>query len=218
MRELLAPWLLMWASALSAQQTYDNVLSIQQGGKETGREEYSIQRGTAQSATVIKAQARYPATSPTLQIALTEERSPTAGIAKFELDVQAPEGNVVILAAGSGARLIVRSVTKGSEAGRELPGGRDLVLLDEQVYSLYLQLVDAATPSGARLTAVYPRTGRRATVVARRDAGPGGTVQVQMTGDVTGTLTVDTQGRLQRLELPGTGIVVVPVVAPPTKK
>jgi hypothetical protein len=218
MRALLAPWLLMWASALSAQQTYDNVLSIQQGGKETGREEYSIQRGTAQSATVIKAQARYPATSPTLQIALTEERSPTAGIAKFELDVQAPEGNVVILAAGSGARLIVRSVTKGSEAGRELPGGRDLVLLDEQVYSLYLQLVDAATPSGARLTAVYPRTGRRATVVARRDAGPGGIVQVQMTGDVTGTLTVDTQGRLQRLELPGTGIVVVPVVAPPTKK
>jgi hypothetical protein len=203
MRAWVAPWLLMWASALSAQQAYDNALTVEQGGKETGREEYSIQRGSGQSATIIKAHARYPATSPTLQIALTEERSPTAGIAKFELDVQAPEGNVVILAAGSGARLIVRSVTKGSEAGRELPGGKDLVLLDENIYSLYLQLVDAATPSGARLTAIYPRTGRRATLVARRDAGPNGTVQVQMTGEVSGTLTVDAQDRLQRLELPG---------------
>ncbi len=124
--------------------------------------------------------------------------------------MQAPEGNIVILAAGSGARLIVRSVTKGSEAGRELPGGRDLILLDEGVYSLYLPLVDAATPSGARLTAIFPRSGRRATLVARREPGAEGAVRIQLSGDVTGTLTVDAQGRLQRLELPGAGIVVTP--------
>src|SRR5262245_30387089 len=210
MRAWVAPWLLIWASALSAQQAYENALTIDQGGKETGREEYSIQRGSGQSATVIKAHARYPTTSPTLQIALTLERSPTAGIAKFELDVQAPEGNVVILAAGSGARLIVRSVTKGSEAGRELPAGRDLVLLDDGVYSLYLPVVDAATPNGARLTAIFPRSGRRATLVARRESGPDGTVRVQLAGDITGTVTVDAQGRLQRLELPGSGTVVTP--------
>ena len=217
MRALVAPWLLTWASALSAQQTYDNALSIQQGGKETGREEYSIQRAVGPSATVIKAWARYPATSPTLQIQVIEERSPTAGIAKFELDVQAPEGNIVILAAGSGARLIVRSVSKGSEAGRELPGGKDLILLDENMYSLYLQLLDAATPSGARLTAIFPRTGKRATLVARRDAGPDGAIQVQMTGDITGTLTADPQGRLQRLELAGVGVVVTPAPLPAKK-
>jgi len=210
MRALLACCLLLWGTPAFPQQAFDNVLSIQQGGKETGREEYSIQRGSDSGPTVIKAQARYPATSPTLQIGLTEERSPTAGIAKFELDVQAPEGNIVILAAGSGARLIVRSVTKGSEAGRELPGGRDLILLDEGVYSLYLPLVDAATPSGARLTAIFPRSGRRATVVARREPGAEGAVRIQLSGDVTGTLTVDAQGRLQRLELPGAGIVVTP--------
>lgn len=217
MRALVAPWLLTWASALSAQQTYENVLSIQQGGKEIGREEYSIQRAVGSSATVIKAQARYPATSPALQIAATQERSPTAGIAKFELDVQAPEGNVVILAAGSGARLIVRSVSKGSEAGRELPGGKDLILLDDNIYSLYLQLLDAATPSGARITAIFPRTGKRATLVARRDEGPDGATQIQMTGDVTGTLTADSQGRLQRLELPSAGVVVIPA-PPPARK
>ena len=108
--------------------------------------------------------------------------------------MQAPEGNVVILAAGSGARLIVRSVSKGSEAGRELPGGRDLVLLDDRVFSLYLALADVATSAGARVTAVFPRGGRRATIVARRESGPDGAT-IQLSGDVTGTLTVDRQGR-----------------------
>lgn len=210
MRALLACLLVLPTTAVAAQQALDQVLSIQQSGREIGREEYSVQRGGRTSSTVLTARARYPAAYPTMQVALTEERSADGSISKFELDVQAPEGNVVILAAGSGARLIVRSVTKGSEAGRELPAGRDLVLLDDGVYSLYLPVADAATPSGARLTAIFPRTGRRATLVARRETGPDGTVRIQLAGDIAGTLTVDAQGRLQRLELPGAGTVVTP--------
>jgi hypothetical protein len=216
MRALLACFLVLPTTAVAAQQALDQVLSIQQSGREIGREEYSVQRGGRTSSTVLTARARYPAAYPTMQVALTEERSADGSISKFELDVQAPEGNVVILAAGSGARLIVRSVTKGSEAGRELPAGRDLVLLDDGVYSLYLPVADAATPSGARLTAIFPRTGRRATLVARREAGPDGTVRIQLAGDIAGTLTVDAQGRLQRLELPGAGTVVT--VVTPAKK
>jgi hypothetical protein len=210
MRALLACLLVLPTTAAAAQQTLDQVLSVQQNGREIGREEYTFQRDGRTNGTVLTARARYPAAYPTQQIALTEERSADGGISKFELDVQAPEGNVVILAAGSGARLIVRSVTKGSEAGRELPAGRDLVLLDDAVYSLYLPVVDAATPNGARLTAIFPRSGRRATVVARRESGPDGTVRVQLAGDITGTVIVDAQGRLQRLELPGAGMVVTP--------
>jgi hypothetical protein len=216
MRALLACFLVLPTTAVAAQQALDQVLSIQQSGREIGREEYSVQRGGRTSSTVLTARARYPAAYPTMQVALTEERSADGSISKFELDVQAPEGNVVILAAGSGARLIVRSVTKGSEAGRELPAGRDLVLLDDGVYSLYLPVADAATPSGARLTAIFPRTGRRATLVARREAGPEGTVRIQLAGDIAGTLTVDAQGRLQRLELPAAGTVVT--VVTPAKK
>jgi hypothetical protein len=211
MRALLACLLVLPTTAATAQQALDEVLSVQQNGREVGREEYTVQRGGRTNGTVLTARARYPAAYPTQQIALTEERAPDGGISKFELDVQAPEGNVVILAAGSGARLIVRSVTKGSEAGRELPAGRDLVLLDDGVYSLYLPVVDAATPSGARLTAIFPRSGRRATLVARRESGPDGSVRVQLAGDITGTVTVDAQGRLQRLELPAAGTVVTPV-------
>jgi hypothetical protein len=210
MRALLACLLLFRAAPAAAQQTFDRTLSVQLGGKEIGREEYAVRPGTRTGAGVITARSRYPATSPTLQIGATQERSSDGSIAKFELDVQAPEGNVVILAAGSGARLIVRSVSKGSEAGRELPGGRDLVLLDDRVFSLYLALAEVATAAGARVTAVFPRGGRRATIVARRESGPDGAT-VQLSGDVTGTLTVDAQGRLQRLELPSAGIVVTSV-------
>jgi hypothetical protein len=210
MRALLACLLLLPTTAVAAQQTLDQVLSVQQNGREIGREEYTVQRGGRTGGTTLTARARYPASYPTLQIGLTEERSPDGTIAKFELDVQAPEGNVVILAAGSGARLIVRSVTKGSEAGRELPGGRDLVLLDDGIYSLYLPVADAATASGARLTAIFPRSGRRATLVARRESGPDETVRIQLAGDIPGTLIVDAEGRLQRLELPASGTIVTP--------
>jgi hypothetical protein len=209
MRALLACLLLVRAAPTAAQQTFDRALTVQQGGKEIGREEYSVRPGTRTGASVITARSRYPASSPTLQIGATQERASDGSIAKFELDVQAPEGNVVILAAGSGARLIVRSVSKGSEAGHELPGGRDLVLLDDRVFSLYLALADVATSAGARVTAVFPRGGRRATIVARRESGPDGAT-IQLSGDLTGTLVVDPQGRFQRLELPSTGIVVTP--------
>ena len=209
MRALLACLLVLRAVPLPAQETFDQTLSIQQGGKEIGREDYSLRPASRTGSMVITARSRSPATSPTTLIRATQERASDGGIAKFELDVQQPEGNVIILAAGSGARLIVRSVSKGSEAGRELPGGRDIVLLDDRVFSLYLAIADAATAAGTRLTAVYPRSGRRATIIARRESGPQGAT-IKLSGDVTGTLTVDGQGRLQRLDLPPAGILVTP--------
>jgi hypothetical protein len=115
----------------------------------------------------------------------------------------------VILAAGSGARLIVRTVAKGSESGRELPGGPDVVLLDDGVYSLYLPVAELATPSGRTLTAIFPRTGRRVTFTARRESGSaGGASRVALSGDITGTLATDARGRLERLELPAQGTIV----------
>lgn len=210
MRALLACLLLVRAAPLPAQESFDHTLSIQQGGKEIGREDYSVRPGSGTGARVITAQSRYPAANPTVQIRATQERASNGGITKFELDVRQPEGNVIILAAGSGARLIVRSVSKGAEAGRELPGGRDVVLLDDRVFSLYLALADAASAAGARLTAVFPRSGRRAIILARRESGPQGAT-IKLSGDVTGTLAVDAQGLLQRLDLPAAGILVTPV-------
>ena len=211
MRTAAVLLLLLPALQAEAQESLETKLVITQGGRETGREEFSLRAGRGRGApgSSLTAVARYPATNPLLKLAGTLERTPESALAKFQLDVEGPDGTTVILAAGSGARLIVRTVAKGSEAGRELPGGPDVVLLDEGVYSLYTPVVDLATPSGKSLTGVFPRTSRRASFVARRDSGrEGGAARVTLSGDINGTLVTGPRGRLERLEFPGSGIVV----------
>jgi hypothetical protein len=203
--------LLLPAAQASAQESLETKLVITSEGRETGREEFTLRQGRGRGApgSTLIAVARYPATSPLLKLSATLEQTPESALAKFQLDVEGPNGTTVILAAGSGARLIVRTVAKGSEAGRELPGGPDVVLLDDAVYSLYTTVVDLATPSGKSLTGVFPRTSRRASFVARKDAGGNnGNARVTLSGDINGTLVTDAKGRLQHLEFPGSGIVV----------
>ena len=203
--------LLLPAGQALGQETLETSLVVTQQGRETGREEFTLRPGRGRGApgSTLVAVSRYPATNPLLKVAATLERTPEFALAKFQLDVEGPGGTTIILAAGSGARLIVRTVAKGSEAGRELPGGPDVVLLDESVYSLYTAVADLATPAGKSLTGVFPRTGRRASFVARRESGAGsGAARVALTGDLTGTLATDSKGRLQRLEFPAAGILV----------
>jgi len=199
------------AGRLLAQEPLETKLVVEQGGREIGREDFTLVKGRGQGApgNSLKAAARYPADNPTLKLAATLEQTPEGALAKFQLEVDGPNGTTVILAAGSGARLIIRTVAKGSEAGRELPGGPDVVLLDDQVFSLYCAVAELATPAGKALTAVFPRTNRRASFVARRESGgEGGNIRVALSGGINGTLVTDARGRLFRLELPETGTVV----------
>ena len=202
--------LLLPTGQVLGQEPLETSLVVTQEGRETGREAFTLRPGRGRGApgSTLVAVARYPATNPLLKVAATLERTPEFALAKFQLDVEGPNGTTIILAAGSGARLIVRTVAKGSEAGRELPGGPDVVLLDESVYSLYTAVADLATPAGKSLTGVFPRTGRRASFVARRESAGAGASRVTLTGDLSGTLVTDSKGRLQRLELPGAGILV----------
>jgi hypothetical protein len=203
--------LLPAVGSLHAQEPLETKLVIEQGGREIGREEFTLRQGRGRGAlgSSLVAAARYPANNPALRLAATLERTPESALAKFQLDVEGPNGTTVILAAGSGARLIIRTVAKGSEAGRELPGGPDVVLLDDQVFSLYCAVADLATPQGKSLTAVFPRTNRRASFVAKRDSGGDGAAsRVTLTGNINGTLVTDARGRLVRLELAESGTVV----------
>jgi hypothetical protein len=194
-----------------AQQGAATVLVVRQAGREIGREEFTLANSRARGAagTTLTATAKYPPTAPTTRLAAVLERTPESALAKFQLDVDGPTGTTVILAAGSGARLIVRTVAKGSESGRELPGGPDVVLLDEQVYSLLAQVVDLATPAGRPLTAIYPRTGRRLALTAKREAGgEAGSTRIALSGDLSATVVTDAAGRVVRVEMPGQDIVV----------
>ena len=215
LRRAVFPLLLMLQAApAAAQQPAGIELRVEEGGREIGRESFSLQSGRARGATgsTLSASARYPATSPTTQLHAVLERTEDFSLAKFQLEVESPAGPTVILAAGSGARLIVRTVGKGSESGRELPGGPDVVLLDEEVHSLFAGVASLATSAGRRLTAIFPRSGKRASFTARREAaGDGGSLRIGLTGDIAGTLVTDAEGRLQRLELPARRLVVTRV-------
>ena len=210
-RAALLMMLLPVLQAAAQEPPLETKLVITQAGQEIGREEFVFRPSRARGlpGTTIIAAARYPATGPTTRLAATLERTPDSALAKFQLDVESGGAVTVILAAGSGARLIVRTVAKGSESGRELPGGPDVVLLDDQVFSLYLPVAELATTAGRTLTAIFPRTGKRATLTARRDSGTaGGAGQVSLSGDITGTLVTDARGRLERLELPAKSTIV----------
>ena len=199
------------ACPLLAQGTSPITLVVTQDGQEIGREEFTLSPGRARGAsgTTLNATAKYPTVAPTTRLTALLERTPESAVAKFQLDVESPSGPTVILAAGSGARLVVRTVAKGSESGRELPGGPDVVLLDDEVFSLFATVADLATPAGRRLTAIFPRTGRRAAFTAQREGAAGeGQWRIKLTGDVTGTLVTDGEGRLQSLELPAQKKVV----------
>lgn len=204
---LLAPQ----ASPAAAQAAAEITLIIQQGGKEIGRESFTLTQGRGRGApgSTLSATARYPATVPTTRLTALLERTADFAIAKFQLDVDSPNGSTVILAAGSGARLVVRTVATGSESGRELPGGPDVVLLDDDVHSLFTAVADLATPAGKRLTGIFPRTGRRASFTARLESdGQGDTRRITLAGDIAGTMQTDAQGRLRRLELPAQNKIV----------
>ncbi|MEP6687982.1 MAG: hypothetical protein ABJC36_06510 [Gemmatimonadales bacterium] len=208
-----AALLLMVLPLLSAaaQEPLETKLVVTQNGQEIGREEFTLRasRGRGLPGTTIIAAARYPSVNPTTRLAATLERTPDSSLAKFQLDVESAGAVTVILAAGSGARLIVRTVAKGSESGRELPGGPDVVLLDDAIFSLYHPVAELATSAGRTLTAIFPRSGRRATFTARRESGTaGGGGRIALSGEISGTLVTDAHGRLERLELPSTGTVV----------
>ena len=211
MRSAALLLLVLPALPAAAQEPQETKLVVTQSGQEVGREEFTLRptRGRGLSGSAIIATARYPSINPTTRLAATLERTPDLVLAKFQLDVESAGAVTVILAAGSGARLIVRTVAKGSESGRELPGGPDVVLLDDEVFSLYHSVADLATPGGRPLTAIFPRSGKRAAFTARRESGAaGGASTISMSGDIAGTLVTDGQGRLERLELPAKGTVV----------
>ena len=211
MRNAMLLMMLLPVVPAAAQEPQETRLVIMQEGLEVGREAFTLRGSRARGlpGSTITASARYPAGNPSTRLAATLERTPDSTLAKFQLEVESAGAVSVILAAGSGARLIVRTVARGSESGRELPGGPDVVLLDEEVFSLYIPVAELATAAGRRLTGIFPRTGRRVPFVARRESGSaGGAGQVVLSGDISGTLITDAGGRLERLELQAKNTIV----------
>ena len=201
--------LLLLAVPLQAQERASGTYIVRRGGTEIGREQFTLEPGARdRSGSTLTISSSYPSAPGGGAVGARLSRTAEGQLDVFQLDVQGDAGPTTILAAGAGARVILRTKAEGSEAGREVPGGANVVLLDENAYTLYVAVADLATPTGARMTAIYPRTGRRAQLLARRDGNGGGGARITLSGEISGTLTLGAAGYPTRMEFPGSDVTV----------
>ena len=186
-----------WAAPLTSQTTN---YEVRRGG-ETTRERLTVRTGTERSAdgmTYVVDGAAGGVTSSTVL-----QRTAAGAVELFRL--RATGGTpATVLAATNGGRLAIRLEVGGAETARELPARPGTLLLDDQAWSLLQAVADAAGPRGAALTLVFPRENRTLRTAATR-AG----TTVTLTGELTGTLQLDPDGRLRRAELPSIGVQLV---------
>jgi hypothetical protein len=209
MRVLIAALVLVTPLPLRAQVLYDATYSVQQNGKDIGTEHVVLRSGQASggvTGTRLELEGHLSGTSEVIRGVVM--RTGTGAIEQLQLDSKGANGTESVRAVQKGSRIFITLSNQGARGGREIPGGPLVVMLDSQLQSLLLLAADLATPAGVQLTALYPRTGQKATFTAKRvDAGSHGAT-VELTGDVLGRITLDGNGHVAQMDLPQGGIVV----------
>ena len=210
MRHLLAAAALSVPSLLPAQVVYEATYSVQQRGKDIGTEHVILRNApgtTGASALRLEFEGTFPGSQETLRGSLA--RGNDGMLDQLQLETRRGSTSETLRAAQRGNRIYITvNSAQGSRGGKEIPGGPGVILLDEQLQALLLLVADLATTSGTRLSAVYPRTGQRANITARRVEGGARGAVVELTGDLTGHMQLDANGRVDRMDLPQSGIVV----------
>lgn len=207
---LLSAALGAFAGRLSAQAD-SGAFIIRQDGRDIGREDFVLRddRGPGISGSTIITTARYPVLSPGILLRGRLELGTDGSILSLRLDVQSGRQSSYILAEGGASVITVRGRLPAGEVAHEYPGGAGTILLDDSLFAWYAAAAHLATDAGRRLRVIYPRTGARAALTARRQAQPDGGAQIQLAGDITGTIWLDAAGRLQRLQFPARNLDVV---------
>lgn len=204
--------MMAWAGAVQAQvEPIDQgTLLIRVGDVEIGREQFTIQpsrRGGLPGST-LRATASYPGYRPRIRFNTTLERNAAQALTAFQFEVggDAPERTVAELVQD---RLTVRVASPTRESAHEYPGGPDLVVIDDSVYSFWLAVADLATEAGAPLRLIVPRTGWRGHLVATRTRIPDGGSGITLTGDIEGRIMLDENGRFSGLIIPSRKVEIL---------
>lgn len=192
-------------------QADSGALIIRQAGQDIGREDFVLRedRGPGVTGTTILSTTRFPVLSPQVLLRGRLERGTDGGFLSLRLDVQNRRESSQILAEAGPRLVTVRGRLPTGEMAREFPGGPNVVLLDDSVFAWYAAVADLATEGGQRLVAIYPRTGRRGTLVARREAAPDGGRRVLLSGEVDASIWLDAEGHLERLQFPRRNLDIV---------
>lgn len=199
MRNTLLALMLSVPLPLAAQDAWNATYVVHRGGKEVGREHIVLRpgQGGANAGTRIELEGRY-GNSENVRGVLT--RGADGAIDALQLEVRRGNATESIRAAARGNRVFITSNAQGSRGGRELPADASTLLLDDQLLTLLVLVPGIATPTGARLSIIYPRTGQRGAVTATRRNGSAGAL-IELTGDVAGRIALDAAGHIERIEL-----------------
>ncbi len=137
--------------SMQAQQNASLTYAISRDGATIGEEVTSLTAGDARNpgGSTLVIRAHYPGSPRDSAIEAMLQRDRDHQLILFQLDLHEETGGTTILAAGSGARVLLRTDTPGSRAVREVPAGENVVLLDDHVLGLYQAVADLATSAGA---------------------------------------------------------------------
>lgn len=190
--------LTLCASPLAAQRADRGVFAIQRGETALGREEFSIQPGTdGRTGSTLASLVRYPATAPTVQIQGMLEQDANGAVVALQIDTRQQAGLTRVYGAALRDNLTIRQTTSTAESVRQYPRSGGIVILDDSVFAFYQAVAERATTGGTRLQVLFARAGRRGQVTATATTP----TTIDLTGAVTGTLTVDASGRLMGVSL-----------------
>lgn len=207
---LLATLTLAGSAEAQMEPLDQGTLSIRVADVEIAREQFTMiagRRGGLPGST-LRGVASYPALRPKTRFTGILERTGPQTLAAFQVEVagEVPGRTVAEL---SRNRLTVRTAAAERESAQELPGGPDLVALDDSVYSFWLAVADLATEDGTPLRFVYPRTGARGTFVAKRESVPDAPSSIVLSGGIEGRIILDAEGRFNGLVLPARKVEVL---------
>lgn len=216
-RALLAATVLfgIGVTPLPGQAGDRGTFSIKRNGREIGHEEFEVRPGKPGRPVgdSILSAARYPESRPQAVLQAVLESNPQGDPLSLTLNVSRHQQSLQLVATAGRGRITIRTVGKGAESARELPGGSPIVMLDDSLYALFLPLARYATEGGRSVTAIYPLDARRVQVTATRTSlkavgDTGAATIIDLTGGVTGSLYFDARGRLLELDFPASGVEV----------
>jgi hypothetical protein len=208
---------LVWsAEVASAQDTKldEGTFRLLVGGREVGRETFSIRRAGEGDAAVTIAQGRVVRSdagaagevSSNLQV-----NGPTLRPSSYQLEVRGDDRER-ITARVTGGRFSARITSSAGEMMREYLAGEGAVVVDDGIAHHHYFLAGRGDAGDFSVPVIVPRRSRQISATVRNagsatvEAG-GGSVSathliVEMSEGSTRHLYVDSQGRVLRLEIP----------------
>lgn len=185
-------------------------LTIRVADVEIAREQFTLVSGRrgGLAGSTLRATAAYPAVRPRTRLVATLERGVGQALTAYQLEADGPNpGRIVAELARN--RFTVRTASPGRESANEYPGGADLVVLDDSLYSLWIAVADLATEEGVTLRAIDARTGWRGSFTAKRVRIPQAPTSIQLTGAIEGRILLDDSGRFAGVLIPARRLEVL---------